>query len=133
LGEITTNPRPASGKNMAMLRQKLSLALQKELNQEEFLKLVDLTKPENLKLLALLRGFFEKPRQCHMCRHRFENTILKKENAKKFVPLIEMFSGEFLFHLKETHGLIPYDFFQCIEKATGIKIEGLEKIIEVGM
>lgn len=46
--------------------------------------------------------------RCYMCRTKFENGIVKK-HPKQFFRLnsFNWFTGEFLAHLKTTHGLDP--------------------------
>ena len=41
-----------------------------------------------------------------MCKRKFLNGILNKYPKEKR-PLIDFFKGEFLFHMKGTHGIDP--------------------------
>ncbi len=99
------------------------------MNKEEFIKKVDLDKSENLKLLNVLQFFIQKGNHCYMCQHKFKENIIRK-NPRKIIPFISMFSGEFLAHLKMTHGISPFDFFWILRKKIGIKIDGLEELID---
>jgi len=63
---------------------------------------------KNGDMLKLLNRF-SKLRKCYMCKHKFLDGILVK-HPFEIVPLLNMFRGDFLFHLKETHGLDPETF-----------------------
>jgi|SRR5882724_385845 len=72
------------------------------------------------KPLAQLLLMFSQLKNCHYssCKTRFPKGILRK-HPKQIVPLESMFSGEYLFHIKSTHGLDPDMFTNIIRSYKG--------------
>ena len=56
-----------------------------------------------------------KLKKCYMCKTKFPDGLLNK-NPHKVVSLLEMFKGDFLFHLKSTHGIDPNMFLLIVKK-----------------
>jgi hypothetical protein len=50
-----------------------------------------------------------------MCSRKF-NGVIKKMPRDEETPFSERFKGEFLFHMKETHGLDPEDVINGLLK-----------------
>ena len=76
--------------------------------KDKWNKLVEKSAKEHEGLLRFLI-WASKSKKCFMCKMKFKNGLLNK-NPYKVVPLLEMLSGEFLFHLKSTHGIPPEIF-----------------------
>ena len=54
--------------------------------------------------MALVR--IDKTKKCFMCKHKFPNGILNKF-PREHRPLKDFLKGDFLYHVKETHGIDP--------------------------
>jgi hypothetical protein len=53
---------------------------------------------------------------CYMCSHKFDNGIIRKMPKDNETPFSLRLTGEFLWHMTETHGIWPEDVVNSILK-----------------